>query len=192
MYDGDYSKMHWFKESFLPKNSQLSILSMGFLNKKDFYSCKQIFSSNYWNYKSLDVEKGNADIVVKDIYNINEIEDDSFDIVVSSKFFEYLKFYWKAFGEIKRILKPGGYAFIIVSSSVANNRSYEVYNKFEKEEMIKLAEYFDFEVVHVLVNQDDSEIGLVIRNNPLESVFKSKLDDLEEKIIYFKTSSKYL
>ena len=187
MYESNYSKMRWFKESFLPKNSQLNILRMGFSNNR----FDQIFSSNYWNYISLDIEKGNnVDIVANDI--IDEIEDDSFDVVVSSEFFEYLKFYWKPFGEIKRILKPGGYAFIVVSSSVSNNRSYEAYNKFEKDEMIKLAEYFDFEVVHILVNQDESDIGLLIRNNPLDSVFMHKLDDLEEKIRYFKTSSKYL
>ena len=98
----------------------------------------------------------------------------------------------ETFGEIKRILKPRGYAFIVVSSSVSNSRSYEVYNKFEKEEMIKLAEYFDFEVVHVLVNQDENDIGLVIRKNSHDNVFEHKLDDFEEKILYFKTLSKYL
>lgn len=193
MYEGDYSRMRWFKKSFLPKNSQLDILGMGFLSKNGVNKFNKIFSSSYWNYTSLDIEKGNnIDIVASDIYNIEEIDDNSFDVVVSTKFFEYLRFYWKTFGEIKRILKPGGYAFIVVSSSVSINRSYEVYNKFKKEDLIKLAEYFDFEVVYVLVNNNGKTLGLVIRNNPQDGIFKHKLDDLEEKIGYFKTLSKYL
>ncbi len=193
MYEGDYSKMHWFKESFLSENSQLDILGMGFLNNDDIIKYNQIFSSSHWNYTSLDIEKSNnADIVANDIYNIDEIEDNSFDVVVSSKFFEYLKFYWKTFGEIKRILKPQGYAFIVVSSSVSNDRPYKVYNRFKKEYLLKLAEYFDFEVIHVLYNEDENAFGLLIQNNSQDSIFKQKLDDLEEEIHYIKTSSKYL
>ena len=66
----------------------------------------------------MDIQKGpNIDIVVSDIYNWIEIEDNSFDVVVSGQAFEHMEFFWKAIKEIERILKPGGLCCIIAPSA---------------------------------------------------------------------------
>ncbi len=62
----------------------------------------------------MDIQEGpNVDIVVSDIYNWIEIEDSSFDVVISGQAFEHMEFFWKAIKEIERILKPGGLCCII-------------------------------------------------------------------------------
>lgn len=187
MHENHFSKMNWFKNSFLSHYMQLNILDIGSLNNIDSDNYKLIFNVPNWNYVGLDIVEGNnVDIVVKDIYNFEEIENDSFDVVVSSYFFEYLKFYWKTMCEIKRILKKGGYVCIIVSSSVNNNRTTQSYNKFQKDDLIKLAYYFDFEVIHFSnFNESLGEFCLVLKDKGSNNhAFKQKLNDLEEKIHY--------
>jgi len=65
-------------------------------------------------YHGLDIEPGdNVDIVVADPYNWRELEDESFDIVISGQLLEHVEFFWILFKEMVRVLKPGGYMCVI-------------------------------------------------------------------------------
>lgn len=65
-------------------------------------------------YTGLDIEPGkNVDIVVADQCKWDEIESDSFDVVISGQAFEHIEFFWVTFKEMARVLKPDGYMCII-------------------------------------------------------------------------------
>jgi SAM-dependent methyltransferase len=74
---------------------------------------RPLFPPEAFDYVGLDVEPGpNVDVVPAAGYVWDEIGDDSFDLCVSGQTFEHNPFFWVTFGEIGRILKPGGHAFI--------------------------------------------------------------------------------
>ena len=78
------------------------------------YNYGRFLREDNWKYRGMDIQEGpNVDIVVSDIYNWIEIEDSSFDVVISGQAFEHMEFFWKAIKEIERILKPGGLCCII-------------------------------------------------------------------------------
>lgn len=85
MHKSSHDKMSWFKNTYLNDNDFLDILDVGSLDTSGTnYNYKSIFNSPNWTYHDLDFEKGdNVDIVVDDIYNWYEVEDNSYDVVVS-------------------------------------------------------------------------------------------------------------
>ena len=189
MHQSSYSKMNWFKNSYLSCNKSLNILDVGSLDKTGSYNYKSIFDCSNWKYTGLDMLEGNnVDIVVNDIYNWEEISDNSYDVVISGQFFEHLKFFWQTMAEIKRVLKPGGYVCIITPSDGPNHGTMEVYNRFQIDDLIKLADYFDFEVIHVSVNKDAEpwhDACLVAKKSMDNNELKYKLNALEKKMESF-------
>ena len=106
MHKTTHNKMKWFKDTYLNKNESLEILDVGSLDTsgKNF-NYKSIFNENNWNYTGLDFQNGkNVDILVDDIYNWFEIEDNSYDVIISGQLFEHLEYFWLAMGEIERVL----------------------------------------------------------------------------------------
>ena len=68
-------------------------------------------------YTTLDINpKTNPDIVA-DIQECPEIKNDSYDAIIMTGVYEYLKFIDNAFDEIFRILKPGGKALFCLPGS---------------------------------------------------------------------------
>lgn len=157
MHKSSYEKMKWFKNTYLKDNDYLNILDIGSLDTKgEDYNYKSIFNYKNWKYTGLDFEKGhNVDIVVDDIYNLLEIPDRSYDVVVSGQLFEHLKFFWITMSEIERILKPGGYCCIIAPSGGPKHgfSNYDCY-RFSKDGMESLAEYVNLEIIHCSTDID--------------------------------------
>ena len=151
--------MLWFKNNFLDKNNYLKILDVGSLDtSEDNYNYKSIFNEDRWSYEGLDFRKGdNVDIVVDDIYNIQEVNNESYDVVISGQLFEHLGFFWLTMGEIDRILKPGGICCIIAPSGGPKHgiEDTDCY-RFYEDGMRALANYVDFEIIHASVNNDDN------------------------------------
>lgn len=157
MHKSSYEKMKWFKNTYLKDNNYLNILDIGSLDTegKDF-NYKSIFNNENWEYTGLDFEKGyNVDIVAGDIYNLLEIPDRSYDVVVSGQLFEHLKFFWITMSEIERILKPGGYCCIIAPSDGPKHgiSKYDCY-RFSTDGMKSLAEYVNMDVIHCSTDVD--------------------------------------
>ncbi len=159
MHKTSHDKMLWFKNNFLDKNNYLKILDVGSLDtSEDNYNYKSIFNEDRWSYEGLDFRKGdNVDIVVDDIYNIQEVNNESYDVVISGQLFEHLGFFWLTMGEIDRILKPGGICCIIAPSGGPKHgiEDTDCY-RFYEDGMRALANYVDFEIIHASVNNDDN------------------------------------
>jgi FkbM family methyltransferase len=67
-------------------------------------------------YTGVDVRAGdNVDVVMEQPYVI-PLPDQSADVVLSGQVFEHVPFFWVAFLEMARVLRPGGFIFLTAPS----------------------------------------------------------------------------
>ena len=155
MHINSHSKMEWFKNTYLSVSSKLDILDVGSLDSKGNYNYSDIFDEEKWSYTGLDYVSGtNVDIVVTDIYNWFEVDDKSYDIIISGQIFEHLEFFWLTMSEIERVLKPGGYICIIApSAGPKHGRNVPNCYRFHEDGLKAMAKYVDLEVLHASVDE---------------------------------------
>lgn len=104
------------------------------------------------------IKKGEVEILEGNVQSL-PFEDNSFDIVTA---FETV-YFWpdieKCFGEVKRVLKPGGIFLIGMETNGSNNLIMKFWGHFIDMEM-----YTDSEITSFLKNNDFSEITSYIRD----------------------------
>lgn len=154
MHKNSYSIMKWFKENYLDNEKNLNILDINSIDTTNEFVYKNIFDEENWNYSLLSNNNSNADIIVSDIYNWYEVEDDSYDVIVSSHFFEHLDFFWLTLSQIERVLKPGGLICIIVPSA-GGKHDYDLANcyRFHTGGLHAMAKYIDFKILYAKVDE---------------------------------------
>ena len=155
MHINSHSKMEWFKNTYLNTNNKLNILDVGSLDMKGDYNYSDIFDEENWSYTGLDYEGGkNVDIVVTDIYNWFEVEDNTYDVIISGQLFEHLEFFWLTMSEVERVLKPGGYVCIIAPSAGPKHGG-NVPNcyRFHEGGLKAMAKYVNLEILHTSVDE---------------------------------------
>ena len=145
----------------------------------------------------LDIQPGNnVDIVVGDIYNWFEIDDNTYDVVVSGQFFEHLEFFWLTMFQIERVLKPGGYICIIVPSNGPKHGG-DMLNcyRFHEDGLKAMARYANLDIIHVSVDKKEEakpwndaclvahKSGQVLVENNVE--FEQRISNLEDKLDTF-------
>jgi hypothetical protein len=99
------------------KKGKISVYDIGGQNINGSY--RDIFSSEKFNYKAVDIVSGEGiDIVLSDPYDYHhDIPENSVDIVVCGQAFEHIEFFWKTFNQIMKILKDDGLFFLIAPST---------------------------------------------------------------------------
>ncbi|MBP2644194.1 MAG: methyltransferase family protein [Firmicutes bacterium] len=126
MHISSYIKMDNFKKKYLSnfKNKPLKILDVGSQDVNGTY--RPIFEDMGWQYIGCDMAAGkNVDVVLKDVYNWNEFESGSFDVVISGQVFEHIEYMWLTMLEIARVLKEAGLCCVIAPSA-GNEHRYPV------------------------------------------------------------------
>ena len=118
-------------------------------------------NEEYINQGKVEVIEGN----VRDL----PFDDDTFDIVTA---FETI-YFWpdieKCFGEVKRVLKPGGIFLISTESNGSNNLPMKI-----SEKLIDMTVYNDEQVTSFLKNNEFSEITTYLRDGKnKEEIIKS-------------------
>ena len=194
MHKTSYLQMKWFKDKYLNSSVNLNILDVGSLDKKGDYNYRKIFDEKSWTYTGLDFEDGNnVDIVVTDIYNWFEVEDNTYDVIISGQFFQHLEYFWLTMGEIERVLKPGGYVCIIApSSGPKHGGNMPNCYRFHEGGLVAMAKYVDLKILFKTVNnKKDSapwhDACLVAQKvDSLQSIKNKELEDrvnnLESKL----------
>lgn len=77
----------------------------------------RLFDDARFRYTTVDLSAGpGVDVVLDDPYHL-PFEDGSVDIVVSGQMLEHCEFFWLAFSEMVRVLKPDGWLFLIAPSA---------------------------------------------------------------------------
>lgn len=190
MHKSSFMKMQYFKDTYLNPEDNLKILDIGSFDKGGNYNYGIILNEKNWKYQGLDLKAGNnVDIVVNDAYNWSEIEDESFDVVVSGQAFEHIEFWWITLDEIKRVLKPNGLFFLIVpSTGPVHKNPYDCY-RFNENAMKAMAKYANFQLIEFGKNEDKIsdpwyDTFLVAKKTETTNMeyFENKLDTLERKL----------
>lgn len=193
MHKNSYLKMEWFKNNYLDKNHNLKILDVGSLDIIGDYNYRCLFNEENWTYTGVDIKAGNnVDVVITDIYNWFEIEDNTYDVIISGQLFEHLEFFWLTMSQIERVLKPSGKVCIIVPSA-GHKHDGDMLNcyRFHEDGLKAMAKYVDLEIIHVSVdNRPEAkpwlDACLVARKkgNPTEDVeeLKNHIKELENKL----------
>jgi len=144
-----------FVRRYLDESKQLAILDVGSVAvREDSSTYKSLMSSN-WKYVGLDIEKGrNVDLVIKDPYNWREIEDETFDAVISGQALEHIKYPWLTMQEIVRVTKSKGLICIVAPSSGFEHRFPIDCYRFYPDGLTALAEFTNIEVLKCYCNNE--------------------------------------
>ena len=151
MHKSSKLRMKWFIENYLPAKGHLKILDVGSYDVNGSY--KDLFDSKCVEYLGLDMEKGpNVDLVPKNTYDWQELNTDSFDIVISGQALEHIEFFWETMKEIIRVAKEGALICIIAPNGFEEHRYPVDCWRFHTDGMIALCRYFEMEVIHTHMN----------------------------------------
>lgn len=190
MHRSSYNRMRYFKETYLNPNDKLKILDIGSFDRNGNYNYGLILNEDKWTYHGLDLKKGNnVDIVVKNPYDWVEIEDETYDVVISGQAFEHIEFFWLTLEQINRVLKPGGLLCLIVPSAGPVHRNpYDCY-RFGEDGMKAMAKYINLRIIETGTNSKDNtnpwhDSHLIAKKADEGSIdhLEAKMDGLERKL----------
>jgi len=123
MHESSYRRMAEFGALVKTRygGREIRVLDVGSQEINGTY--KEIFSFEGVEYVGLDAEAGpNVDLVPRDPYQWTELEDDSFDVIVSGQALEHVEFPWLTMEQIALKLKPGGLVCLIAPSRGREHR----------------------------------------------------------------------
>ena len=170
MHRSSFFSMQKFKTNYLKNLENLKILDIGSYDSSGTsFNYRSIFDEKSWEYVGMDLKEGpNVDLTVLDLYNWEEIQSGSFDVVISGQAFEHMEFFWKAIEEITRILKNGGYCCIIAPSSGPVHKNPVDCFRFTSEGMAEIGRYAGLEILETYTNTTEE-------SNPwFDSIIKTK------------------
>ncbi|WP_283390293.1 class I SAM-dependent methyltransferase [Methanobrevibacter woesei] len=184
MHKSSFQAMEKFKNLYLNKEDNLKILDIGAYDSSGTnYNYGRFLREKNWQYNGMDIQKGpNVDIVVSNIYKWDEIEDESYDVVISGQAFEHMEFFWKAIKEVERILKVGGFCCIIAPSAGPVHKNPFDCFRFKEDGIKSLADYAGLEVIECYTN--DNEISKPWYDSVLiaRKKYFNKNDNLNKRI----------
>ncbi len=116
MHASSFENMQRCVEKYAPvtgdASSGITVVDLGAADVNGSY--RPVFSGLNVTYVGVDLEEGpGVDLVARDPYHL-PLPDGYADIVVSGQALEHSEFFWVAFGEMVRVLKPNGFTHIVV------------------------------------------------------------------------------
>ena len=151
MHESSMRRMEWFIKTFLDEKKCYRVLDVGSYNVNGSY--KELFKEKRFSYVGLDMEEGpNVDIVPESTYEWKEIENETYDIVISGQAFEHIEFFWLTMAEIVRVTKKNGIICIIAPNGFEEHRYPVDCWRFHTDGMIALARYCKLELIHAHTN----------------------------------------
>lgn len=136
------------------RNKNISILDVGSQDVNGSY--KELFCNKNWKYVGMDISPGkNVDMVVKDIYKWDNIQDENYEVVVSGQAFEHIEYFWLTMQEIYRVLKVGGLLCIIVPSTGFEHRYPKDCWRFYSDGLRAMATYVKLTIIEATVTHID-------------------------------------
>jgi SAM-dependent methyltransferase len=119
VHAASFEKMRAFRATYLDeKRGPLRVLDIGSCCGPGSLTYRALFSPPRFEYTGLDIGAGhNVDVVPKDPFSWAELEDESFDVVISGQTFEHNSYFWITAAEIARVLVPGGLTAVIAPSA---------------------------------------------------------------------------
>ncbi len=143
MHASSFENMQRCVEKYAPvtgdASSGITVVDLGAADVNGSY--RPVFSGLNVTYVGVDLEEGpGVDLVARDPYHL-PLPDGYADIVVSGQALEHSEFFWVAFGEMVRVLKPNGFIFLVVPSAGPIHRYPVDCYRFYPDSMAALAKY---------------------------------------------------
>ncbi len=139
------------KNIFQTSGKKCRIIDIGGINS---YSYKEFFDDVMeCEYLTMNVRFSSdapqlADITVDKAYTWPELQDASYDAVISGQTFEHIEFFWCTLLEMQRILVPGGLLAVTAPSHWQEHRSpYDCY-RFYADGFLAMAKFIGMETVY--------------------------------------------
>ena len=144
-------RMEWFIDTLMTDNRPADVLDVGSYDVNGCY--RELFESRGIRYTGLDMESGpNVDLVAARPYLWEDIEDDSFEAVVSGQALEHIEFFWVTVAEMVRVTRKGGLICIIAPNGFDEHRYPVDCWRFFTDGMIALARYYQLEILNAHTN----------------------------------------
>ena len=109
-----------FFETYFQYYDKPTILEIGSLCLGNQWNVKELKNEMNINFEyiGVDTKAGkNVNMVLKDSYSFELIQDSSIDIAISTSTFEHIEFFWLSYLEILRVLKPNGLFYLNAPSN---------------------------------------------------------------------------
>lgn len=153
MHKSSYLRMEYLLNWYRPywdNKDKIRILDIGSYNQGGTY--RDCFLNEKYSYFGLDMVAGpNVDIVPANIYVWNEIENDSFDVVISGQVFEHIEYPWITIKEIERVLVPGGFCFITAPNAGVEHKAPKDCYRYFSDGLMALAKWANLSILHTSV-----------------------------------------
>lgn len=151
MHKSAMLRMKWFVDNYIPEGRHVRVLDVGSCDVNGSY--RTLFQGKNVDYIGLDMSAGlNVDYVPEDPYQWKELEDESFDFVISGNAFEHIEYPWLTICEIYRVVKEGGFACILAPNSLPEHRYPVDCYRYFSDGFRALAKWGGFQVVDVTVS----------------------------------------
>jgi predicted O-methyltransferase YrrM len=151
----------------LADSEQLTVVDLGGADING--SFRSVFADARFHYVSADLAAGpGVTLVLDDPYRL-PLDDRSVDVVLSGQVLEHCEFFWMAFAEMVRVLKPGGYIFLIVPSAGPIHRYPVDCYRFYPDSLRALAKYANCRLVESWLDERGpwkDLVGVFARHEP--------------------------
>ena len=132
-------------DQYLAGRDSLEVIDIGSCDVNGSY--KGFFSRPGWRYTGVDLAAGaNVDVVLASPYKL-PFASHSVDVVVSGQAFEHVEYFWLTWLEMTRVLRPGGYIFLVAPSRGPEHRYPQDCWRFYSDGFRALGRYADLEVL---------------------------------------------
>ena len=138
-----------FKSEYLEGKINLRVLDVG--SRDICGSYRGLFKEH--DYTGFDIVPGkNVDII-----DWEEIEDNTYDVVISGQAFEHVEHDFEVMREIERVLKPGAICCIIAPSK-GPKHCLPDYRRYQTNDLKILAERVGLFVIRVVIDYESESI----------------------------------
>ena len=150
MHKSAMRRMKWFVDNYIPKDKKVRVLDVGSYNVNGSY--RTLFSGTQVEYIGLDMCAGpNVDYVPKNPYLWSDLEDESFDFIISGNAFEHIEFPWVTMEQIYAKLKEGGIICILAPFAHIEHRYPTDCYRYFSDGFIALAKWVGLQVIEATV-----------------------------------------
>ena len=139
------------KGGALEQQDKITVLDVGAADVNG--SFRQIFNDPKFHYLTADIAAApGVSIVLEDPYRL-PLDDASVDLVLSGQMLEHCEFFWLSFAEMMRVVKPGGFLFLIAPSAGPIHRHPVDCYRFYPDSFRALAKYANCKLVDVWMDE---------------------------------------
>lgn len=150
MHKSAMTRMKWFIDNYILKDAEVNVLDVGSYSVNGNY--RSLFNGSKAHYTGLDISKGpNVDVAVKEPYDWDEIQDESFDYIISGNAFEHIEYPWLTMEQIYKKLKPGGIVCILTPFALGEHRYPTDCYRYYSDGLIALAKWAKLSVIECTV-----------------------------------------